>query len=176
MPSPRTRSTLAISMMASEAGSVPVVSMSMTRIKRANPSGDLILPRRRGTRSKAIERTRTLTNSRQTLGQLWSSSGPALGQLWANSGRTLASLGPCPMLGGSALIAASTSAIGQLRPVQRGGFVALRLVGAATLGVLSSTTKGLAHNLMGLRWFAVACQSGLVVIGTRQHPREPLKS
>jgi hypothetical protein len=33
MPPPRTMSTLAISMMASEAGSLPVVSMSMTRIK-----------------------------------------------------------------------------------------------------------------------------------------------
>jgi len=35
MAPPRTRSTLAISMIASLAGSVPVVSMSMTRIKAA---------------------------------------------------------------------------------------------------------------------------------------------
>ena len=35
MPPPRSRSTLAISMIASAAGSVPVVSMSMTRIKGA---------------------------------------------------------------------------------------------------------------------------------------------
>jgi DNA polymerase III epsilon subunit-like protein len=34
MPPPRTMSTLAISMIASVAGSIPVVSMSMTRINR----------------------------------------------------------------------------------------------------------------------------------------------
>jgi hypothetical protein len=37
IPPPRTMSTLAISMMASVAGFVPVVSMSMTRIKAAHP-------------------------------------------------------------------------------------------------------------------------------------------
>ena len=42
MPPPRTMSTLAISMMASTAGLVPVVSMSMTRIKGA-PSCPLLL-------------------------------------------------------------------------------------------------------------------------------------
>jgi hypothetical protein len=37
IPPPRTMSTLAISMIASEAGFVPVVSMSMTRIRAVRP-------------------------------------------------------------------------------------------------------------------------------------------
>src|SRR5262245_27872308 len=44
MPPPRTMSTLAISMMESEAGSVPVVSRSITRINGLAPKALLSIP------------------------------------------------------------------------------------------------------------------------------------
>src|SRR5262245_9291683 len=84
------------------------------------------------------------------------------GSTWANLGQpepiwVLAQCSVDPPL--------STRAIGQLRPI-REGFVALRLVLPATTMASSSTTKGLAHNLIWPRWFAVMRQGGLVLIGT----------